>query len=149
MDIITIKKLFIFYWSIMNEICMCADLKEWVIFLQDALSLHSRPPFHNTTVVLLGFLILLGLQKLGSSSSNPILSYNVPWIFLVAWLSHHVRDAHRRGLWFWPLGSTRPLPRWLYIGTTITLPLIVRTIVIGMPSEATPELSVNGETHQL
>lgn len=50
-------------------------------------------------------------------------------MFTVAVFSHHLRDAHRRGLWFWPIGSTPPLPYWVYISCVLILPVIVRDII--------------------
>ena len=44
----------------------------------------------------------------------------------VSWLTHLLRDAHRRGLWFPPLGSTPALPAAVYIGATLALCLLVR-----------------------
>jgi len=46
-------------------------------------------------------------------------------IVTVAWLSHHVRDAVRRGMWFYPFGSTPPLPKAVYLATIILLPLLM------------------------
>jgi hypothetical protein len=38
------------------------------------------------------------------------------WLMvLAAWGSHHLRDALRRGLWCWPLGSTRPISMLEYL----------------------------------
>ena len=53
---------------------------------------------------------------------------SLPYLFAVAVISHHLRDGYRRGLWFWPLGSTPPLPYWLYIVCTMALPYFVREI---------------------
>ena len=49
-------------------------------------------------------------------------------VFAVAWMSHHMRDATRRGLWFAPLGSTPPLPRWVYLGGVLGAPLALHAI---------------------
>lgn len=54
---------------------------------------------------------------------------NCAWIVFIAWSTHHVRDATRRGLWFVPFGSTRPLPHWLYISVILLCPLIVRQVL--------------------
>lgn len=47
-------------------------------------------------------------------------------MFVVAVISHHLRDGNRRGLWFWPFGSTPPLPYWLYISCTVALPFFIK-----------------------
>ena len=47
-------------------------------------------------------------------------------IALTAVLSHHIRDANRRGLWFWPFGSTPPIvPDILYMTLISMIPLLV------------------------
>lgn len=89
-------------------------------FFQAALSLPSRPPFHATTIILLVDAVLLLLSAI-TKSKTPVL-YCL--IFSVAWLSHHVRDAVRRGIWFYPFGSTPPLPKIVYLGIILTLPLM-------------------------
>lgn len=91
--------------------------------LQDALHLSSRPPFHNSSIFLILFLLLL-LQnfylKLNSTFSTFLL------IIITAVVSHHLRDGNRRGLWFWPLGSTRALsPDFVYITAECLLPACI------------------------
>lgn len=46
-------------------------------------------------------------------------------ILLTAFISHHTRDATRRGYWFYPFGSTPPLPYAVYVIVTCTLPYII------------------------
>lgn len=43
-------------------------------------------------------------------------------ILLAAFATHHVRDATRRGLWFYPYGSTAPIPYVVYIVLTCMIP---------------------------
>lgn len=50
---------------------------------------------------------------------------NFSWIVLISFLSHHIRDATRRGLWLAPFGTTKPIPYYLYIITDMILPHIV------------------------
>lgn len=52
------------------------------------------------------------------------------WIAMVAVLSHHIRDATRRGLWLWPLGSTPPIPYFGYIFLLALLPLITAYVIV-------------------
>ncbi|XP_064214056.1 transmembrane protein 267 [Tribolium castaneum] len=42
-----------------------------------------------------------------------------------SFVSHHTRDATRRGFWFYPFGSTPPIPYFLYVGMTCFLPPVV------------------------
>ncbi|XP_038058128.1 transmembrane protein 267-like [Patiria miniata] len=91
------------------------------IYLQDALVLPHRPVLHSTSLILLiGFILLLTTRITASHKLRPL-----PYMFLTASLSHHIRDGSRRGLWLWPLGSTPPLPYWTYIGLVCILPVVV------------------------
>ena len=54
-------------------------------------------------------------------------------LFETSIISHHVRDAHRRGLWLWPLGSTPPIQStWVYIFLITLLPFTVQKILINI-----------------
>lgn len=55
--------------------------------------------------------------------------YKFSWILAAAFLSHHIRDSKRRGLWLWPLGSTPPLPIVLYLTSQMLLPHIFAIIM--------------------
>ncbi|XP_057296782.1 transmembrane protein 267-like isoform X2 [Hydractinia symbiolongicarpus] len=105
----------------------CIDVDHFLhagsLKLQDAVHLSSRPPFHNSSIFLILFLLLL-LQnfylKLNSMFSTFLL------IIITAFVSHHLRDGNRRGLWFWPLGSTRALsPDFVYITAECLLPACI------------------------
>ena len=101
-------------------------------YFQHALNLSSRPPFHNSSLILPIFIVLYIIQRFIyiqlSHSGLQTLVQHVPWIFLVAWSTHHIRDATRHGLWFWPFGSTKSLPQCLYIGLVMLIPLTVRVL---------------------
>lgn len=46
-----------------------------------------------------------------------------------AFITHHIRDATRRGLWFLLYGHTKPIPYWIYVSLIILLPwFIIKTI---------------------
>ncbi|XP_019622820.1 PREDICTED: transmembrane protein 267-like [Branchiostoma belcheri] len=89
--------------------------------LKDALSLPERPPFHATSLLLSTVFTMWILLKMMDWKALHIL----PWVCTVAWLSHHIRDGTRRGLWFPPIGSSPPIPYWLYIGLIVLLPNVV------------------------
>ncbi|XP_014666922.1 PREDICTED: transmembrane protein C5orf28 homolog [Priapulus caudatus] len=94
--------------------------------LKSALSLPTRPPLHATTAIPAVVLLLHLCIRLTNAASL----HSLPLLVAVAWTTHHVRDATRRGFWLWPLGSTPPLPYWLYVATEICIPygiLVVRT----------------------
>ncbi|XP_032829761.2 transmembrane protein 267 [Petromyzon marinus] len=103
----------------------CLDLDHFVMArslrISDLHRLRGRPPLHNTTLVLalalsLEVVLVRPLGLLGGPWER------LPALAALAWLSHHVRDGARRGLWLWPLGSTPPLPRWAYLALTAALP---------------------------
>ena len=47
----------------------------------------------------------------------------------IAWGSHHIRDAQRRGLWFPPLRSTPAIPYLLYLLLEFMLPIFVKLLI--------------------
>lgn len=97
----------------------------FVIFRQKATSLKQRPFLHCTTipVVFLGLLLLIHRYFY---SFRFCLWFNV---FICAFLSHHTRDATRRGFWCCPLGNTRPLPYVAYIICIAAMPHIFAVIL--------------------
>lgn len=50
-------------------------------------------------------------------------------IAVVAFVTHHLRDANRRGLWFAPFGSTPALSGLTYIILTILTPFMIKHFV--------------------
>lgn len=89
--------------------------------LSDATSLSRRPFLHCTTVpIFLWFILILTSTTFNLPSLN-----HYSWIISASFLSHHIRDATRRGLWFCPLGSTQPIPYYAYIVISMTLPYIL------------------------
>ncbi|KAK3595455.1 hypothetical protein CHS0354_003447 [Potamilus streckersoni] len=93
--------------------------------LKAALSLKNRPSFHATSplllVVILLWILSLFLKKI------PCLK-TLSLCLIIAVFSHHIRDASRHGLWLPPFGETTPLPIWLYITSTLILPLLIKVI---------------------
>lgn len=49
-----------------------------------------------------------------------------------AFISHHTRDATRRGLWFLGYGHTAALPYWCYILMIMGLPWIILRMIESM-----------------
>ncbi len=91
---------------------------------QDALSLKERPFAHNTTLILVVAAILYLSSRLFPSMASHPLTGDLLAMFLVATLSHHLRDGDRRGLWFGPFFSTPPIPHKLYVFLVILLPTL-------------------------
>ena len=87
--------------------------------LQAALTLPRRPFLHCSTVIPIAVLsvkLAVHLFKLRDSWRF------LPWMILVSWTSHHIRDGIRHGLWICPFGKTPPLPSSFYVISTLSLP---------------------------
>ncbi|XP_042731172.1 transmembrane protein 267 [Lagopus muta] len=87
--------------------------------LKAALSLPRRPFLHCSTVipvVALTLKLIMHLFRLKDSWCF------LPWMLFISWTSHHIRDGIRHGLWICPFGKTPPLPYWLYVAITASLP---------------------------
>ncbi|XP_018330485.1 transmembrane protein 267 [Agrilus planipennis] len=89
--------------------------------LKDATNLYSRPILHCSTVPLVLIVTLTVLAFLTQSKCIMVCSL----IMLTAFGSHHTRDATRRGYWFYPYGSTPPIPYRYYILITIAIPFCI------------------------
>ncbi|XP_070164373.1 transmembrane protein 267 isoform X1 [Polyergus mexicanus] len=89
--------------------------------IHDATHLQKRPFLHCTTVPIILWVLFISLSKIFHS---PILEHT-SWVILASFLSHHIRDGTRRGLWFYPFGSTRPIPYYLYVSLCMFLPYIL------------------------
>lgn len=87
--------------------------------LHGATNLSSRPFAHAVVFIVITFLILY------TSMSQPKYAY----LFLVAALSHQLRDATRRGLWLAPFGSTYPIPYMIHVLLLMATPCILAYIV--------------------
>lgn len=93
--------------------------------LKDATKLIRRPFLHCTTLPLVAFLVIF----IPAKYCNCVKLETLGWIILAAFLSHHIRDAARRGFWFYPLGSTPPLGTGTYLALTAILPIFLSLIL--------------------
>ncbi|KAK9304829.1 hypothetical protein QLX08_003902 [Tetragonisca angustula] len=93
--------------------------------LSDATHLEKRPFFHCTTLPITAWLMM---NFYASVFNSPKLSY-YSWIILASFLSHHIRDGTRRGLWFCPIGSTQPIPYYLYLSMSMMLPHVLQWLM--------------------
>lgn len=106
--------------------------------LKDATSLSRRPFLHCTTLPILAFTVIFLMSYSHKNSDLEVFG----WIFIASFLSHHTRDAARRGYWLWPFGSTPPLGTSLYLFLTVLLPPILSMSMKFMNSGvATPSVS--------
>ena len=99
--------------------CLCCN-GDYHSF-QDALNLPKRPFAHNTTLIIIGAALLYLLVYL---SGNTLIK-DLPLMFVISTLSHHLRDADRRGIWLGPFFSTPPIPYNLYPFLVTLLPTIL------------------------
>lgn len=93
-----------------------------IALFQNALSLTHRPILHCSTIPVSLLVILVLTGKL-VCSRHPI---TAGFMIFTSIFSHHIRDATRRGLWFFPFGSTPPLPYSLYILLELIIPHSVK-----------------------
>ncbi|XP_014219507.1 transmembrane protein 267 [Copidosoma floridanum] len=93
--------------------------------INDATHLKYRPFLHCTTIPIVLWAVMNVIAKLTSSTNLIICS----WMIFGSFLSHHIRDGNRRGLWFWPFGSTRPIPYYMYISVSMALPYCMQWIM--------------------
>ncbi|XP_012278053.1 transmembrane protein 267 [Orussus abietinus] len=99
--------------------------------LHDATHLERRPFLHCSTLPIIIWLFLLSIS----------IMYNLPntndyaWIILAGFLSHHIRDATRRGMWFCPIGSTKPIPYPIYLCTSMAFPYILAWLMYMVPGK--------------
>lgn len=92
--------------------------------LQHAIELPKRPFLHNSlTLFVVNLMVYAILVYFGSNYS---FARKVSLMFFVAWITHHVRDANRRGLWFGALFTTPPIRNSFYVGILLILPLLLR-----------------------
>ncbi|KAL6432297.1 hypothetical protein ACFW04_006736 [Cataglyphis niger] len=96
------------------------EARSWHI--HDATHLQKRPFLHCTTVPIILWVLLNFLSK---TFHSPSILEHTSWVILASFLSHHIRDGTRRGLWFCPFGSTRPIPYYLYVSLCMFLPYIL------------------------
>ena len=96
------------------------------MYFQDALNLSHRPPLHNSSLIAVIALFIYIIQRILRCNTLPCF----PLMFMLCWLSHHVRDAVRRGLWMGPFFTTSALPYQLYILLIMLLPWIFKFVYL-------------------
>lgn len=88
--------------------------------LKDAIGLNYRPFLHNTTIPItfLAFTLILSFA-LGSE-----FIVKIGFILGLSMISHHIRDAWRRGIWLPPISDSIPISYRTYLIVTVILPYI-------------------------
>lgn len=96
------------------------EARSWRI--DKATSLNHRPFLHNSGIPILGLLFCL---LFGALFSNVFVE-RAGFIVFVAMMSHHLRDAWRRGLWLPLIGDAIPIPYSFYILLVCVMPNFIR-----------------------
>ena len=95
--------------------------------IEDAVSLDQRPFLHNSTLPLCLYIIVMLFNCTVMKNHVMITTYST--LAFVAFFTHHLRDASRRGLWFSPWIQSLPVSYPMYIFLTVFLCLIIRFLV--------------------
>ncbi|GLD98905.1 hypothetical protein PINS_up020959 [Pythium insidiosum] len=88
--------------------------------LRGATHLRGRPFGHSVTFVMAVVGVIWGISR--RAGATPSRCMRRASLVVIAWMSHQLRDAVRRGLWCWPLGSTPAIPYPLYLLLELALP---------------------------
>ncbi len=94
------------------------------------------------------FVVILFVWLWNRSKSNQSIKWKWSVFVFIALFSHQVRDAFRRGLWFWPFGSTPPIPYPIYLIIEICLPLSMAKIMCKWNNKER-EISMGNERNDL
>lgn len=117
-----------FHAFICALVAMLIDIDHFIqagsFSLEDALALHQRPFLHNSTLPLVIYLTVMFVSC--TVMGNPAVIKTYANVMLVAFASHHLRDASRRGLWFQPWIEALPIAYPVYIFATILICLFIK-----------------------
>lgn len=100
-----------------------------------ATHLKGRPFGHAVTFIAV---LVAAVRRYAKHRSPWTRRLRVAFV-VVSLLSHQLRDGFRRGLWFWPLGSTPPIPYTLYLVMEQGLPLVMAHWVLRVKDSRRPE----------
>ena len=95
--------------------------------IEDAINLSGRPFLHNSTLPLSVYIIVMFFNC--SVMENQVFIKTYSTLVFVAFFSHHLRDASRRGLWFSPWIQSLPISYPMYIFMIVFLCLIIRFVL--------------------
>ncbi len=135
-SIVTYPNLDVYELLLSASIGSLIDLDHFIsaksLRLIDAISLNERPFLHNSLNLFCINVLLFFVLYFGGSTDK-----YMSWSLLVylAWFSHHIRDANRRGLWLGSVYTTQPVRTSVYVLVILIQPLIIRYIVFGKRSD--------------
>ncbi|XP_037934898.1 transmembrane protein 267 [Teleopsis dalmanni] len=90
------------------------------LHLEDATNLTRRPFLHCSSIILIILIFYLCTASLNYFKTSLILGS-----LLCAFITHHTRDAVRRGYWLCPFGHTNRVAYVAYIIITVLTPHVV------------------------
>lgn len=93
------------------------------------MSLPSRPFLHCSTPPVVFCVVAQAIHCFWGSK----VVLRAGFIVLVAFLSHHLRDAHRRGLWLPPFSDALAVSYAAYVCSVLFLPNLVRMCLLNYP----------------
>uniref|UniRef100_A0A182XD02 Transmembrane protein 267 n=1 Tax=Anopheles quadriannulatus TaxID=34691 RepID=A0A182XD02_ANOQN len=122
-------------------ISSCIDLDHFIeaksFRLQDATNLDRRPFLHNSTICVV-IVILFILTKRASNQLRMLIA-----MAFVAFSTHHLRDATRRGIWFkspFQDSSSPAVPYVLYIAYVNIIPSVIVYLLQTTGSSTVPKM---------
>ncbi|XP_053622876.1 transmembrane protein 267 [Plodia interpunctella] len=131
------------------NICFCTMLSSLIdidhifatrsIYWKDITNNRTRGILHCTTFLF----TITSLLLIYSYIYKKINIYMLTWMIILAYTSHHVRDANRRGLWMYPYGHTPPLSKYVYIFLVASLPNIFSVINVYIKPELYKHTMIN------
>lgn len=93
-----------------------------------ACSLPRRPFLHDSYTMLVLNVFLFALLNLVTHDAH--YSTRLSLMVFVAWFTHHIRDAYRRGIWFGSLFSTPPIPYATCLHILVCSPIMIRALLV-------------------
>lgn len=118
------SNLFKYSWvnKIFSSIQCWLSWKFFSICFQRAVNLNERPFFHYSTIPIVIMLLMFILYQCYRST----IRWNL-WLCIItcAFLTHHLRDATRRGFTMWPFGTTKPISYLFYIVGIMLAPFVL------------------------
>ncbi|XP_045509092.1 transmembrane protein 267 [Colias croceus] len=90
------------------------------IHFKDLTTLKQRGFLHCTTL----WIIITSILFIYSYMYKKLNIYILTFMLTIAYTSHHIRDANRRGIWIYPYGHTQPIPKYIYISLLSILPMV-------------------------
>ena len=95
--------------------------------IENAVNLTHRPFLHNSTLPLSIYIIVMFINCVLMNNYPAVKTYAT--LTFVAFYSHHLRDASRRGLWFHPWIESLPITYHTYIFADILLCLLFKIML--------------------